>query len=338
MRISLKQNSRNTFYHGNGDPRAASVLTSGGHPRRDNHRVRQRPSSIGVCTPTTTVAVMLCSLLGFNLQGFVLASEGNARLMGGTVGPSFFGKAAGSTTRSPRLCSSSSETSANRNCVVRHFNQRLRHSYVYHRTTRSNAFVLAISHLNRKPRYNGELTHRILPRPISCTTGDEDPLSSPRCVDSNGCQQQATVTVRHFLQGTSHPPPEETSSSRLGFLRHSSVCAVAIVGVASSTVLMPDPPSAADAASAEDLSASKTHASSATQPSKEMVWLDAETGTVSSRLSQADEMYGKGFVAYLARFLLNYDEGCREYFNARLDVLVPKRDGSHVWEEFRVRG
>lgn len=58
---------------------------------------------------------------------------------------------------------------------------------------------------------------------------------------------------------------------------------------------------------------------------------------MSSKLSQADETYGQGFVAYLARFLLNYDEGCREYFDFKLDLLVPKRDGSHVWDEFRVR-
>lgn len=58
---------------------------------------------------------------------------------------------------------------------------------------------------------------------------------------------------------------------------------------------------------------------------------------MSSRLSQADQTYGQGFVAYLARFLLNYDEGCREYFDGKLDVMVPKRDGSHVWDEFRVR-
>lgn len=56
---------------------------------------------------------------------------------------------------------------------------------------------------------------------------------------------------------------------------------------------------------------------------------------MSSRLSQADQTYGQGFVAYLARFLLNYDEGCREYFDGKLDVMVPKRDGSHVWDEFR---
>ena len=68
-----------------------------------------------------------------------------------------------------------------------------------------------------------------------------------------------------------------------------------------------------------------------------MVWLDEDSGTVSSRLSQVDETYGQGFVAYLARFLLNYDEGCREYFDCKLDVLVPKLDGSHVWNEFRVR-
>lgn len=67
------------------------------------------------------------------------------------------------------------------------------------------------------------------------------------------------------------------------------------------------------------------------------MWLDEDSGTVSSRLSQADETYGQGFVAYLARFLLNYDEGCREYFDGKLDVLVPKRDGSHVWDEFQVR-
>lgn len=58
---------------------------------------------------------------------------------------------------------------------------------------------------------------------------------------------------------------------------------------------------------------------------------------MSSRLSQTDETYGQGFVAYLARFLLNYDEGCREYFKGKLDCTLPKRDGSHVWEEFRVR-
>lgn len=68
----------------------------------------------------------------------------------------------------------------------------------------------------------------------------------------------------------------------------------------------------------------------------ELLWLDEDSGTVSSRLSEVDETFGPGFVTYLARFLLNYDEGCREYFNDKLDLLVPRRDGSHIWEEFRV--
>lgn len=67
------------------------------------------------------------------------------------------------------------------------------------------------------------------------------------------------------------------------------------------------------------------------------MWLDADSGTVVSTLSQVEETYCEGFVAYLARFLLNYDDDCKAYFRHKMDVAVKKADGRERWEEFRVR-
>ncbi|CAM9928194.1 unnamed protein product, partial [Hapterophycus canaliculatus] len=114
----------------------------------------------------------------------------------------------------------------------------------------------------------------------------------------------------------------------MDFLRQTSAVA-ALVGAASSGLFLPARP-----ASALGIG-SPTPAAGAAGAAERMVWLNEDSGTVSTRLSQADETYGQGFVAYLARFLLNYDEGCREYFKGKLDCALPKRDGSHVWEEFR---
>lgn len=119
----------------------------------------------------------------------------------------------------------------------------------------------------------------------------------------------------------------------MDFLRQTSTVA-ALVGAASSGLILPTRPASAYGIGSKT---SKTEDARAVGAAERMVWLNEDSGTVSTRLSQADETYGQGFVAYLARFLLNYDEGCREYFKAKLDFALPKRDGSEVWEEFRVR-
>lgn len=111
--------------------------------------------------------------------------------------------------------------------------------------------------------------------------------------------------------------------------------AAALVGAATSGVFLPPRP--ASAAFKTNPLTPEAGAAAAAASGERMVWLDEDSGTVSARLSKADDTYGPGFVAYLARFLLNYDEGCREYFKGKLDCALPKRDGSHVWEEFRVR-
>lgn len=69
-----------------------------------------------------------------------------------------------------------------------------------------------------------------------------------------------------------------------------------------------------------------------------MVWLNEDSGTVVSTLSRVDETFCQGFVAYLARFLLNYDEGCKRYFEHKMEVAAPRLDGGEKWEEFRVSG
>lgn len=116
----------------------------------------------------------------------------------------------------------------------------------------------------------------------------------------------------------------------MNFLRQTSATA-ALVGAVTSGLLLPSRPASAALLTPE------AEVAAAAAAAEKMVWLNEDSGTVSSRLSQADETYGPGFVAYLARFLLNYDEGCREYFKGKLDCALPKRDGSHIWEEFRVR-
>lgn len=127
-------------------------------------------------------------------------------------------------------------------------------------------------------------------------------------------------------------PAARGATSRLELLRQTSAAAT-LVGAATAGLLLP---TRGVGASTTDSSRTPV-AKMAAAASERMVWLDEDSGTVSSRLSQTDETYGQGFVAYLARFLLNYDEGCREYFKGKLDCTLPKRDGSHVWEEFRVR-
>ncbi|CAB1103440.1 unnamed protein product [Ectocarpus sp. CCAP 1310/34] len=125
-------------------------------------------------------------------------------------------------------------------------------------------------------------------------------------------------------------PAARGATSRLELLRQTSAAA-ALVGAATAGLLLP---TRRVGASTTDSSRTPV-AKMAAAASERMVWVNEDSGTVSSRLSQTDETYGQGFVAYLARFLLNYDEGCREYFKGKLDCTLPRRDGSHVWEEFR---
>ncbi|CAM9736748.1 unnamed protein product, partial [Ectocarpus fasciculatus] len=125
-------------------------------------------------------------------------------------------------------------------------------------------------------------------------------------------------------------PAARGPTSRLELLRQTSTAAT-LVGAVTAGLLLPTRRVGASTTDSSRTPVTKMAAAA----SERMVWLDEDSGTVSSRLSQTDETYGQGFVAYLARFLLNYDEGCREYFKGKLDCTLPKRDGSHVWEEFR---
>eukprot|EP00752_Nemacystus_decipiens_P006152 g5550.t1 len=124
----------------------------------------------------------------------------------------------------------------------------------------------------------------------------------------------------------------EGRTSRLDFLRQTSATG-ALLGAVTCGFLLPSRPAAA--AFGTDALTPEAEVAAAAAAAEKMIWLNEDSGTVSSRLSEADETYGPGFVAYLARFLLNYDEGCREYFKGKLDCALPKRDGSHIWEEFR---
>lgn len=123
------------------------------------------------------------------------------------------------------------------------------------------------------------------------------------------------------------------ATSRLGFLKQSST-ATLVVAAATCGLLLP--------LAGEDTAVSaKTMGGAATSavtpiPGNDMVWQDADSGTVVSTLSQVEETYCEGFVAYLARFLLNYDDACKAYFRHKVEVAVKRADGSERWEEFRV--
>ena len=313
------------------------MLASCGRHRRDYRRVRQRSVISGSGRATTATAVMmLCSLLGFSLQGVVCATEVGADSVG-AVAVAFVAQVGGSRARSPRICSSSSDpTATSKPRVARLFNTRRCHGHGLRGPVVNSAFTSVTSCSGRRAR-------RVNPSRVvtiqlaAINTADEDTSRSCRRIDTvidatavdavpaDDPSQPATETDSRLLQPTPYSLIPVPSTTRLDYLKHCSVRALVIAGAASSAVSMLDPPSAADAYSPP---------STAT---RDMVWLDEDSGTVSSKLSQVDETYGRGFVAYLARFLLNYDEGCQEYFNGRLDLLVPQKDGSHVWEEFQVR-
>lgn len=148
---------------------------------------------------------------------------------------------------------------------------------------------------------------------------------------------------------TSTSPPvhtfHSTATTRLDFLKQTSVAALVFsAAVASSNWLLPNQPvvAAVDAENAAgSTSAGKAPSTTAESmrvlPGEDMVWLNTDSGTVVSRLSKVDETFCEGFVAYLARFLLNYDDGCKRYFQHKVDIAVRRVDGTETWEEFRVR-
>lgn len=170
--------------------------------------------------------------------------------------------------------------------------------------------------------------------------GDSSSSAAPRQGDgSRALSRQRVVldppeTVETVGSAVSTAGTAGGGTSRLDFLRQTSTTA-ALVGAVTSGLLLPSRP--ASAAFGTNVLTPEAEVAAAAAAAEKMVWLNEDSGTVSSRLSEADETYGPGFVAYLARFLLNYDEGCREYFKGKLDCALPKRDGSHIWEEFRVR-
>lgn len=143
------------------------------------------------------------------------------------------------------------------------------------------------------------------------------------------------------------PPPftvrEPAGTNRLGFIRQTSSATVVISAMAASSGLFSPLPSRSTTASATAANNAVTArapggvVATATDrlPGSDMVWLDADSGTVVSTLSQVEETYCEGFVAYLARFLLNYDDDCKAYFRHKMDVAVKKADGRERWEEFR---
>ncbi|CAM9546268.1 unnamed protein product [Ectocarpus sp. 6 AP-2014] len=158
-------------------------------------------------------------------------------------------------------------------------------------------------------------------------------------VDDNNNEEGTSPRQEEESSSPAAPPQRSASAlglaargatSRLELLRQTSAAA-ALVGAATAGLLLPTRQVGASTTDSSRTPVAKMAAAA----SERMVWVNEDSGTVSSRLSQADETYGQGFVAYLARFLLNYDEGCREYFKGKLDCTLPKRDGSHVWEEFR---
>lgn len=171
--------------------------------------------------------------------------------------------------------------------------------------------------------------------------------SHPQVGNGLGADATASYTALSATTASSSLLDSCGTTTRMDFIRQASMTALIISSaVASSMAIIPDPRSAI-AAESTDLSdtSSGTATSSSTiqrpSPSRmtseeDMIWLNEDSGTVTNRLSQVDETFCQGFVAYLARFLLNYDESCERYFRHKLDVVVPRLDGSETWEEFRV--
>lgn len=306
-------------------------------------RPRSQGTSSGCTSRGAAAAVVLCSVLGDSLYVGASASA-------------FLSATAGSNTGAIQAAVSA----ASCRCVPKPFpnNQHFSSSSLCSSitgdisgssTSSSGAdSPIRTSTALRGPEgaYQQRLRRRPSRRSVSMRLSLDDdnsraaPASSQDSPSSAISQQRAAAAFEPTATATSTTSSAASTastargaSSRLDFLRQTS--AAAAVVTTSGLLFRSRPASAADLLNPKAEVAAAVSAAPA--PARSMVWLDEDSGTVSSRLSQADETFGQGFVAYLARFLLNYDEGCREYFRGKLERVVPKRDGSHVWEEFRVR-
>ncbi|CAM9366497.1 unnamed protein product [Discosporangium mesarthrocarpum] len=110
------------------------------------------------------------------------------------------------------------------------------------------------------------------------------------------------------------PTEEPLSTSRGDFLRQGVLAAMALSVLGGSGLL--------------DLSPARAGAG------KEMVWLGIDADTLAKRQSVATETYPEEFVAYLTRFLLNFDEECRLFFDEKLGIASSREESRVGWETF----
>lgn len=173
-----------------------------------------------------------------------------------------------------------------------------------------------------------------------------------RSVESSDVASTGSISSVPVAASPSSPTPSHGEVTRLKFISQTSAAALAIsAAMVSSGALLPDG-AVADVEDGADESGvsfrGRRNDVVPTSPTPErsefpratagedMVWLSEDSGTVASRLSEVDQAFCQGFVAYLARFLLNYDDGCKRFFQHKLEVAVPRLDGSEQWDEFRV--
>lgn len=318
------------------DPRSeeSSSPPAGLHDkhRHDRRRVRQRPgSSSSLLATTTAAAVVLSGLLGGRSQAFVHASTGGRSRVESTTAAFIV-----SMAKTRHIPSSLSEPVSLAHSAARSFNRCFGHEG-------GDADAAVTSRRSKRVRRERPL-HLVSPHLSAADSVDKGSFAAvlSRAPPSSTIEMKAATTRDSSSSGTTNdsatpraalPPRAVPASTRLEFLKQSSVAVALAAGAAIPGLLIPGAPAAA-ALPTPTTAPARSGAGAAM--AKDMVWLDEDSGTVSTRLSLADETYGQEFVAYLARILLNYDEGCREYFSGQLDVLVPRRDGSHIWDEFRV--
>ncbi|CAM9262726.1 unnamed protein product [Choristocarpus tenellus] len=71
------------------------------------------------------------------------------------------------------------------------------------------------------------------------------------------------------------------------------------------------------------------------QSKRGMVWVNVDPEALASQESQGMETYPEEFVAYLSRFLLNFDEECRLFYDERLATVPAEKEYAVRWETFQ---
>lgn len=211
--------------------------------------------------------------------------------------------------------------------------------------------ITATTGHHSETRRNGQRLHRYSTSESSTRLrhGDEEgsklPDSVPLATPTTTARTKSVALPASAPACGARPHLSATArTTRLGFLRQSSAAALIVsAAAASSGLLLPEHRMAASATAADNTAlagrargAVSSGRTAGGLPGDDMVWLDEDSGTVVTTLTQVDEAYCAGFVAYLARFLLNYDEACKVYFTRKVEVAAKRADGSEIWEEFRV--